>query len=79
MEEQQARMHVDMEVFDVYVDAHLANFKVRDHYDWMDYLVDHSILLMGHRKQYRQYTDAWIQYHNIQLAVFPEIDDEESQ
>ena len=61
------RLHVGMTIFDLYVEAHLSGFQLSKHHEWLELLIDNSILLMGNRHKYRQYTQKWIDYYDIEI------------
>ena len=68
------RMHVGMDPFDYYVDAHLSGFSVKEHGEWFDLVVNNLGLLMGNRDKYRTYTKAWrhrygVEYDTVQEDV----------
>jgi hypothetical protein len=61
------RLHINQEIWKPYTDVHLAGFKLKEHWWWLDNLVDNSIVLMGNRQKYRWYTSAWTKYYDISL------------
>ena len=69
------RLHISGNAFDAssssggFTDAHLSSFSLSSHGQWLDGVVNNTVVLFGNRQGYYKYTQAWKDHKKLQKIM----------